>query len=108
MMKKLIKSSRVNKKLVADLDYDVLEYALSTFIKNGCIEMDNIYTCLKEENFTQLKSIAHKLVGSAIVVGLEDFSKRSQEIELAENDKISLKSIKSLHKEFLLIEELAK
>lgn len=107
-MKKLIESSKVNKKLVADLDDDVLEYALTIFVKNASKDIKEILSCFKTKNLTQLKSLAHKLAGSSIVVGLDEFSLKANKIELAENDEISLKKLKSLQKELLLIQELAK
>ena len=108
MMKKLIESSKVNKSLVSDLDDDILEFALATFIKNATTEINAILTCFKSKNFTQLKSLAHKLAGSSIVVGLADFSLKANKIELAKEDEISLKQLKSLQNELLLIQELAK
>lgn len=108
MMKKLLESSRVNKTLIADLDDDVWEIALETFIKNTQTELNNIENCFSIKDFSQLKSISHKLAGSAIVIGLENFSLLAKEIELKPKTKISLKHINSLKNEFLLIQELAK
>ena len=67
MMRKLIESSRVNNQLVADLDYDVLEYALSTFIKNADIEIDNT-----PKDFSMGKDAQ---LDKAIEVGLQDIKK---------------------------------
>lgn len=108
MMKKLIASSRVNNDLVADLDEDVLVFALQTFITTTEKEIEAIYNNYKENNFIKIKSIAHKLAGSSIVVGLTDFSEKAKEIENAKDEEISEKLIKSLKTEFLSIQELAK
>ena len=108
MMKKLIESSRVNKNLVTDLDTNILEIALATFLKNASSEIEILFKSLNDKNFTQVKSIAHKLAGSSIVVGLEDFSIKAKGIELTPENEISQKQLKSLQKEFLLIQELAK
>lgn len=108
MMKKLLESSRVNKKLIADLDIDIWEIALASFIKNTSNEINNINNSFNKQDFNQIKSIAHKLAGSAIVVGLEKFSAIAKKIELKPINKITKKNIETLNNEFLLIQELAK
>jgi HPt (histidine-containing phosphotransfer) domain-containing protein len=101
-MKRLIESSMVNKSIVADLDEDILELALSIFIKNADKEILELTENYKEKNLTKVKSLAHKLRGSSITVGLKKISSIAQKIE----EKPTEKDIKKLKTEFLLIKEL--
>lgn len=107
-MKKLIESSIFNKNLVLDIDEDILELALGIFIKNAQKEIEDVFQNFETKNFNQLKSVAHKLAGSSITVGLETFSSKAKKIELKNEKKITTKELEDLKKEYLLIVELAK
>lgn len=79
----------INKEIVADLDDDILEMAIQVFIKNATVEVPALQEAYNQNNLEEVRRLAHKLKGSSIAVGLEEFSNQAKLIEetLIENPK---------------------
>lgn len=88
----------INKSLVADLDDDILALALQVFLKNASIEVPQLIQAFEKKNLPEVKRLAHKLKGSSIAVGLEDFSNHCRYIEdaIMEQQDLNSKSIAKL------------
>lgn len=72
----------INKQLVEDLDKDILLMALNIFLKNANKEIPLLIKSIEKGDEKKRKKIAHKLAGSSISVGLEDFSQLMTKVEL--------------------------
>ncbi len=97
----------INKTLVADLDDDILTMALAVFLKNATIEIDSLNKAFTNKEYIDVARLAHKLRGSSISVGLEDFSKQAKliEQEIKSNEAVADKEIQKLNSLFKQVQE---
>lgn len=88
----------INKSLIKDLDEDVWQLATKIFIKNADTEIPQLQEAFNKKNYTEVKRLAHKLKGSSIAIGLEEFSNQAKKIEdkiESKNSSITIKTIQN-------------
>ena len=73
--------SLVNKQLVSDLEDEILQKAISIFIKSTQQDIEHFSIYIKKKQFPEIANICHKIAGASVSVGFEKFSELAKIIE---------------------------